>query len=931
MNNNQNDVVTRHATARPAFQAGGVDAWHVLSFEAVKDRLKTDVSCGLTQSEAASRLARYGPNTLAVAREPSALSILFAQFRSLIVALLVAATMIAFAMGENIEGVAILVVIVLNAAIGFFTEWKAQQALSALQKQSVRVAHVIRDGTESEIPASELVPGDLIVLAAGARVPADGRVVESARLQIEEAALTGESLAVTKTSELLQDKDAPLGDRLNMAFLGTTITNGRGRLLVTATGSQSEVGKIGILIDEAITRATPLEQKLERLGRLLIMVVLVLSTVIVLAGWLRGATNFWHMLEIGLSLAIASVPEGLPAVTTMTLALGMQRMARMRALVRRLPAVETLGSVTVICTDKTGTLTRNEMTVCVYALDQRRIKVTGAGYEPMGKFLDGDTFVEPRSDEHLALALRVGMLCNDAKVERTDGSETLLGDPTEAALIVAAEKAGMHHAVFVADFPRLSEVPFDSVSKRMVTVHRTPQGRSVAFIKGSPGTLLSASNLQVRAAGVTPLTPDDRQQWEETNHELAGAALRVLGLAYCELPEGYNEEDFTKELTFVGLVGMSDPLRDEAKAAIATCREAGIRTVMITGDQQPTATEIARQLGIDVDPNGHRLRTVHGRELEGLDLEGWKRVVADAAVFARVSPEHKLQIVEALQLQGHVVAMTGDGVNDAPALKKADIGIAMGIKGTEVAKENADMVITDDNFASIVGAVEQGRIIYGNILRFLHYLLSCNFSEILTVFIALMIGWPLPLFALQILWLNLITDIFPAFALALEPSSPDVMKRSPRDPQEPLLTLSFVGLIAWQGLLLAGVTLLAFGIGMHWHGTEGEELRRATTMAFMTLALAQVFHAFDARSQNSSVFTSRLFTNVWLWGAVAICLVLQAAAVYLPILQSVLHTVPPTPPEWAVIAGCSLMPVAVVESVKLIQRVVVRNRETSHV
>ena len=895
--------------------------WHVLSFEAVKDSLQSDVARGLTQIEAARRLAQYGPNTLAQSRERSAFSILFAQFRSLIVALLVAATVIAFAMGENIEGFAILVVIVLNAAIGFFTEWKAEQALSALQKQSVRVAHVIRDGAESEISSAELVPGDLIVLAAGARVPADGRIVESARLQIEEAALTGESLAVTKTSELLQDKEAALGDRLNMAFLGTTITDGRGRLLVTATGAQSEVGKIGILIDEAITRATPLEQKLARLGRLLIIVVLVLCTVIVMAGWLRGATDFWHMLEIGLSLAIAAVPEGLPAVTTMTLALGMQRMARMRALVRRLPAVETLGSVTVICTDKTGTLTKNEMTVCVYALDQRRVKVTGAGYEPLGKFMDGDTFVEPRSDEHLALALRVGMLCNDAKVERTDGHETVLGDPTEAALIVAAEKAEMHHAVFVADFPRLSEVPFDSASKRMVTVHRTPQGRTTAFIKGSPGTLLAASSAQVRAAGVTPLTPNDRRHWEETNHELAGAALRVLGLAYRELPEGYNEEDFTKELTFVGLVGMSDPLRDEAKAAIATCREAGIRTVMITGDQQPTAAEIARQLGIDVDPNGHPLRTVHGRELAGLDVDGWKRVVADAAVFARVSPEHKLQIVEALQLQGHVVAMTGDGVNDAPALKKADIGIAMGIKGTEVAKENADMVITDDNFASIVGAVEQGRIIYGNILRFLHYLLSCNFSEILTVFIALMIGWPLPLVALQILWLNLITDIFPAFALALEPSSPGVMKRSPRDPQEPLITVSFVGLIAWQGLLLAGVTLLSFGIGLHWHGTEGEGLRQATTMAFMTLALAQVFHAFDARSQNRSVFTSRLFTNAWLWGAVAICLILQAAAVYLPLLQRVLHTVPPTASEWGVIAGCSLLPVAVVELVKVMQQV----------
>ncbi len=679
-----------------------------------------------------------------------------------------------------------------------------------------------------------------------------------------------------------------------MAFLGTTITDGRGRLLVTATGAQTEVGKIGILIDEATTRDTPLEQKLARLGRLLIVVVLALCAVIVLAGWLRGVTDFWHMLEIGLSLAIAAVPEGLPAVATMTLALGMQRMARMRALVRRLPAVETLGSTTVICTDKTGTLTKNEMTVCVYVLDQRRVEVTGTGYAPVGTFQDGDKPVDPRADEHLALALRIGMLCNDARVERTDGRDTVLGDPTEAALIVAAEKAGMNQAALDRDFPRIGEVPFDSTSKRMVTVHRTPQGRTVAFVKGAPGTLIAASSAQVRATGVTPLTPEDRRRWEETNQELAGAALRVLGLAYRELPEGYSEDDLARDLIFVGLVGMIDPLRDEAKAAIATCREAGIRTVMITGDQQPTAAEIARQLGIDRDPDGRPLRTVHGRELADLDAAGWERVVADAAVFARVSPEHKLQIVEALQQQGHVVAMTGDGVNDAPALKKADIGIAMGIKGTEVAKENADMVITDDNFASIVGAVEQGRIIYGNILRFIHYLLSCNFSEILTVFLALMIGWPLPLVALQILWLNLITDIFPAFALALEPSAPDVMKRPPRDPQESLLTLRFVGLIAWQGLLLTGVTLLAFGVGMRWHGTEGEGLRQATTMAFMTLALAQVFHAFNARSQRRSAFTSRLFTNGWLWAAVVICLILQVAAVYLPLLQQVLHTVPPT-------------------------------------
>ena len=902
-------------------------AWHVLSIDAVKSHLQTDTTQGLPQVEASRRLAQHGPNSLVQARGRSTFAILLAQFRSLIVALLVAATGIAFLMGDRIEAITILVVIVLNAGIGFFTEWRAERALTALQKQSVRNAHVVRGGIQSEIPASELVPGDLIILAEGKRVPADGRIIESVRLKIEEAALTGESLAVTKTPEPLQEPGAALGDRLNMAFLGTTITAGRGQLLVTATGAQSEVGKIGVLIEEAITRATPLEQKLSRLGHLLIVVVLALCTVIVVAGWLRGITDFWHMLEIGLSLAIAAVPEGLPAVTTMTLAMGMQRMAKLRALVRRLPAVETLGSVTVICTDKTGTLTKNEMTVCVYVLNQQTVNVTGLGYEPVGAFQKDDKPVDPRADEALALAVRIGALCNDAKVERTDGHEKVLGDPTEAALIIVGEKAAMSAAALAADFPRLSEVPFSSASKQMITVHRTPDGKTVAFLKGSPGTLLEASTTQISASATsppTPLTPEDRQRWEEQNQELAQATLRVLGLAYRELPEGYGESELSQDLTFVGLVGMRDPLRDEARAAIATCRDAGIRSVMITGDQQATAAEIARQLEIDRDFEGHPLRTIHGRELADLDADGWRRVVADTAVFARVSPEHKLQIVKAFQAQGHVVAMTGDGVNDAPALKQADIGIAMGIQGTEVAKENADIVITDDNFASIVLAVEQGRVIYGNILRFLHYLLSCNLSEILTVFFALMIGWPLPLVALQILWLNLITDIFPAFALALEPSAPGVMKRAPRDPKEPLLTVPFVWLITWQGLLLAGVTLLAFGLGMRWYGSEGAGLRHANTLAFMTLALSQVFHAFSARSQNRSVFTHRLFTNGWLWAAVLVCLILQVAAVYVPLLQKILHTSSPLPTDWAVILACSLLPVAVVECVKLLASLVAK-------
>lgn len=894
--------------------------WYALPIHEVCQRLQTDLATGLTQAEAIRRLTLHGPNALAQANQRSTWSILVVQFQSLIVALLVAATAIAFAMGDSIEAIAILVVIVLNAGIGFLTEFKAEQALSALQKQSVRLAHVIRDSVETEVPAADLVPGDLVVLAAGARVPADGRIVECMRLQIEEAALTGESHSVSKAIEPIETANLALGDRLNMAFLGTTIADGRGRLLVTATGSKTEMGQIGALIDEAGTCSTPLEQKLAQLSRLLIVVVLVLSAVIVLAGWLRGVTDFWHMLEIGLSLAIAAVPEGLPAVATMTLALGMQRMARMRALVRRLPAVETLGSTTIICTDKTGTLTRNEMTACVFVVDQRRVQVTGVGYAAVGEFQINDKSIDPRADQSLSLALRIGLLCNDAKVERVDGHDKALGDPTEAALIVAAEKAGMPPAALATEFPRVSEVPFDSDRKQMVTVHRTSDGRMIAFVKGSPGTLIAQSSTQFRNAGVTPLTPEDRKRWEETNLELASTALRVLGLAYRDLPNGDHEADYAHDLVFVGLVGMIDPLRDEAKAAIATCRAAGIRTVMMTGDQTATATEISRQLGIDRDHQGGLLRTVHGRDLVDLDDAAWQRAVADAAVFARVSPEHKLQIVEALQQQGHIVAMTGDGVNDAPALKQSDIGIVMGIQGTEIAKENADMVITDDDFTSIVSAVEQGRIIYANILRFLHYLLSCNFSEILTVFLALMFGWPLPLVALQILWLNLVTDIFPAFALALEPSAPDVMNRPPRDPREPLLPLRFIGLIVWQGCLLSGVTLLAYAIGLKWHGSEGEALRRATSMAFMTLALAQVLHVFNARSQTRSAFTDRLFTNGWLWAAVGTCFGLQAMAVYVPLLRKVLHTVPPTSSEWGVIVACSLAPLAVVEFVKWISR-----------
>ena len=905
--------------------------WHVRSAGETANELHADLTHGLGSGDAAERLARHGPNALGGTKQRPLSSILVHQFRSLIVGLLVAAGGVALALGEVIEAVAILIVIVLNAAIGFVTEWKAARALEGLRKQAVFVARVLRDGEERQLPAEQLVPGDVVLLSAGDRVPADGRVVEQARLQVDEGALTGESVPVTKSADAVTDPEASLGDRVSMVHLGTAVSDGRGRFIVTATGARTEMGKIGTLIEGVGEHSTPLEAKLAELSRALLVIVLVLCAVIVLVGWLRG-NGLLFMVEVGISLAIAAVPEGLLAVTTMTLAVGMQRMAKMNALVRRLPAVESLGSTTVICSDKTGTLTRNEMTVRAYDVAGRRVEVTGTGYAAEGEFRVDAKKLEPMTSADtegpLHLALRIGALCNDAKLEHSGAGITVLGDPTEAALLVAAEKAGLDRTAMERDYPRTGEVPFSSETQRMATVHGTPDKRSVAYVKGSPAAVLEGSvSVLDPLGGVAPMTEEARTQIRTTNDVFAASALRVLGLAYRELSAQHSEEDLTRALTFVGLVGMIDPLREEARGTIEICRSAGIRTVMITGDQQVTAAEIARQLGLDLDAQGKPLRAVHARELSGLDAEGWLQIVRDAAVFARVSPEHKLQIVDALQRLGHVVAMTGDGVNDAPALRKADIGIAMGIRGTEVAKESAAMVITDDDFSTIVRAVEQGRIIVHNILRFIHYLFSCNFAEILTMFAAVMIGWPLPLGVLQILWLNLVTDIFPALALALEPSAPDVMKRPPRDPKEPLMTARFGWLIVWQGVLLSGCTLGTFATGMHWYGAEGSGLRHAVTIAFMTLALAQTFHAFNARSRIRSAFTSRLFTNGWLWGSTLICVLLQLAAVNVPFLRDVLHTVPLTAADWGLTAAGSVVPVAVVELVKLVQRW--RGREES--
>ncbi|MBN8612380.1 MAG: HAD-IC family P-type ATPase [Deltaproteobacteria bacterium] len=896
--------------------------WHTLAASEVAARLSVDPSVGLTRAEVDRRLKQHGPNVIGVPRGRGVLRILIAQFQSVIVVLLAVATALAFALEETIQGFAVLGVLVINGLIGFFTEWSAERSLVGLRQQTAALAHVVREGHEQEIAAAALVPGDIVILRAGAKVPADGRVIEEEQLQVQESALTGEATPVSKTREALPDAVLALGDRTNVGYLGSVVTTGRGRMIVTGTGRHTEVGTIGKLLEETHESSSPLELKLAELGRRLVGLVGVLTVIIVAVGWLRGHTLL-AMVEVGIALAIAAVPEGLPAVATITLALGMRRMAEANALVRRLPAVETLGATTVICTDKTGTLTTNEMTARVMIVGERRIEVRGSGYALDGGLEEGSVAVPTPLDDDLTLALQIGALCNDAEIDREGDRATVLGDPTEGALVVLAEKAGLPHVALEAALPRVAEIPFETALLRMLTVHTLADGTSRAFVKGAPRVLLDASVTE-RVNGVErPLEDARRAWWLEENRKLAASAMRVLALATRSLPAGSPLDDAANGLTFVGLVGIEDAIRPEARAAIATCREAGIRTIMITGDQEVTAVEIARQIGLAPAIEGQALRATHSRDLVDLDAAAWDRVVRETTVFARVSPEQKLRIVEALQRQGHVVAMTGDGANDAPALKRADIGIAMGIQGTDVAKDAADMVVLDDDFATIVAAVEQGRILYANIVRFVHYLFSCNLAEILTVFLAITFAWPVPLVALQILWLNIITDVFPALALALEPSASGAMRVPPRDPHEPIVPRRLALTIGWQGLLIAAVSLTAFAIGRERHG-DADGSRAATTMVFMTLSLAQLFHAFSARSRHRSILGRGMFSNVWLWVAVGASLALQVAAVFAPPLQRLLHTAAPSAFDWAVIVCASLTPVLVVECVKLATRVLAR-------
>lgn len=885
--------------------------WHALTPETLSRELQTDVARGLSAEEAVTRLTSHGPNELPEAPPPSPLQILLAQFSGLIVWILIGAAFISGLLQEWVDAAAILAIVVLNALLGFVQEYRAERSLAALKKLSVATARVIREGGLHSIPAREVVPGDLIQVEAGDRIPADSRVVYAAGLQTQEASLTGESTPVEKSRDPIPDTEVPVGDRRNMLFMGTIAVSGRGRAVVTATGSDTELGRIAALLRveaEAEQEETPLQRRLDTLGQRLVWLSLGIVALVFLLGALRGVP-LGTMFLTAVSLAVAAIPEGLPAVVTITLALGVTRMAQRHALIRRLPAVETLGATTVICSDKTGTLTKNEMTVTTLYQGGDVFTVSGEGYAPIGEIRRGGLVATLPDNRGLESVLRAGVLCNGAELEPRAGGWTILGDPTEGALLVVAAKAGLVKGDLEQAHPWLGEVPFDPERKKMTVVRQTPAG-PVAFVKGAPDVLLRDCQAWLTREGRTaPLTDGIRQDLLAMNQRLAAQALRVLGVAMRPLdrvPDAYVATALESDLAFLGLVGMKDPVRPEVKVAVEACRTAGIRTVMITGDHKETAMAIGNELGL-IERDQQALA---GTELNQLSEHELRERVDRIAVFARVSAEHKLRVVRAWKQRGAVVAMTGDGVNDAPALKAADIGVAMGLTGTDVTKEASDMVVTDDNFASIAAAVEEGRAIYDNIRKAVHYLLSCNVGEIGLMLLATLFALPLPLLPVQILWINLVTDGFPALALAVDPKAPDLMRRPPRDPNEPFLTRRRFLLLLSQGAVLAVLTMLMFVYCLYGMDLD---LDRARTLTFTIMVLCQLVHAFNCRSDEQSLFALGLWTNkplVWAAGASAL---LQAAIVMSPPGRALFKVAPFDPAHWTLALTAALVPLAAME------------------
>ncbi len=930
--------------------------WHSLEVDKSLELLKTNAETGLTPQEVEQRLQKYGPNELEETAGRSAWEILVDQFKNIMLLMLIAVAIIsgvldllAWQQGSLKPGelpfkdtIAILAIVVLNGILGYVQESRAEKALAALKKLSSPNVRVIRDGKPLEVVAKDLVPGDVMLVEAGVQFAADGRLIEESNLQVRESALTGEAEAVNKRAKLILPEETSLGDRINLVFQGTEVVQGRAKILVTNTGMQTELGKIAAMLQAVESEPTPLQQRMTQLGNVLVTGSLILVAIVVAGGLLRGG-NLQELLEVSLSMAVAVVPEGLPAVITVTLALGTQRMVRQNALIRKLPAVETLGSVTTICSDKTGTLTQNKMVVQSVYTNNSAFRVTGEGYAPKGEFqLDSKTISIDQYPEIQALLVGCA-LCNDSFLQQQQGQWTILGDPTEGALVTLAAKGGIEKDQWDSKLPRVAEFPFSSERKRMSVISKVEQVQTgvspltsvdpvlsnlvqsesyLMFTKGSPELTLERSIQAYVGTRSVPLNDEQRRQILAENERMASKGLRVLGFAYkplSEIPPEGSDEASEQGLVWLGLVGMLDAPRPEVRAAVQECRDAGIRPVMITGDHQLTARAIATDLGIAQQDD----RVLIGQELQRMSDADLEQQVDLVSIYARVAPEHKLRIVQALQRRGRFVAMTGDGVNDAPALKQADIGIAMGITGTDVSKEASDMVLLDDNFATIVSATKEGRVVFTNIRRFIKYILGSNIGEVITIAAAPIIGLGgVPLSPLQILWMNLVTDGLPALALAVEPAEPDVMKRPPFSPRESIFARGLGSYMIRIGIVFAIISIALMWWAYNYTNAPGYQGDRDTwkTMVFTTLCLAQMGHAIAIRSNTRLAIEMNPFSNPYVLGAVVITTILQLMLVYVPPLRAFFGTHWLSPTELGICFGFSALMFVWIEMEKLFLR-----------
>lgn len=888
--------------------------WYKYDKNEVLELLNSDMKEGLKESEVRLRSEKYGANELKEEARKGILSRILDQFSDILVIILIVAAIVSIFLGEQRDAMVIMAIVVINAALGIYQEGQAEKALDSLKEMTSPHSQVYRQGRLVTIPTKDLVPGDIVVLETGDIIPADLRLIESYNLKIEEAALTGESIAVDKEADIKYEKDIPIGDRENMAYMSTNVSYGRGLGIVVETGDKTEIGKISQTIQSIEEELTPLQKNLNELGKYLGITTVAICIIVFVMGWIQGKDTL-EMLMVAISLAVAAIPEGLPAIVTIVLALAMNKMVKRQAIVKKLLAVETLGSTTVICSDKTGTLTQNEMTIVKVFTGNNLIDVTGTGYNPVGSFQMDNKDIDIGRMEDLDILLSIGLLNNDASLEIDNNSYKVRGDATEGALLTLAKKGKKNKNDLDENYPRIGEIPFDSKRKMMTTFHKDFfQGYISSLTKGAPDIVLNRCNKILIDGKEMVLDNRMKKRIVNINNYLARNALRVLAIAYRnndKLPDKKFLKESEEDMTFVGLVGMIDPARPETKDSIEKCKEAGILPVMITGDYRETAFAIAKELKIAKDLN----QTITGEEIDKLSQEELRDKVKEKTVYARVSPDHKVKIVSALKENGEVVAMTGDGVNDAMALKKSDIGVAMGITGTDVAKNTAEIVLTDDNFASIVSAIEEGRIIYSNIKKFIFFLLSCNIGEILLVFASIFMNLPVPLLPIQLLWLNLVTDSFPALALGIEEGDPSIMKDRPRDPKKSIIDKAMGIAIVIESISIAFVSLFSYIWALN---TFPGNLQLSRTIVFATLITAELVRAYSSRSERYILLEIGIFSNRSMVYATLLSFILLLAVLYIPFMQVIFHTVPLDLTEWGIVLTFALFPLLIGELYKVI-------------